>query len=101
MDELQRFLTLWREGLLLLFCWGTEAVGTTIITAAAESESNWGRLDPEVQPSCSEQGQLEQAAHSCVHLGSEHPQAWKHCSLSGQCVPVLNCPYRTQNRLFI
>lgn len=33
-------------------------MGTTIITIAAESESNWGRLDPEVQPSCSEQGHL-------------------------------------------
>lgn len=52
MDELQRFLTLWRGGLSLLFCWGTvacsqspERVGTTITTVAAESESSRGRLE--------------------------------------------------------
>lgn len=58
MDELQRFLTLSRGGLLLLFCWGTEAcsqkpeaVGTIIITVAAESETSWGRLEiPECNP---------------------------------------------------
>lgn len=50
--------TAWMSYWGFWFCWGTEAVGTTIITIAAESESNWGRLDPEVQPSCSEQGHL-------------------------------------------
>lgn len=71
----------------------TEAVCTTMITIAAESESNWGRLDPEVKPSCSEQGQLEQVAWSCVQLSLEHLQGWKHCSLSGQCVPVFSGSY--------
>lgn len=63
-------------------------MSATIIRVAAESESNWARLDPEVQPSCSEQGQLEKVAHCYVQLGFEHPQGWKHCSLFGQCVQL-------------
>jgi len=47
-----------------------------------------------VQPSCSEQRQLEQLVWSCVQLGSEHLKGWRHCSFSGQCVSVVSGPYR-------
>lgn len=41
-----------------------------------------------VQPSCSEQGQLQQVAQGCVQLGFEHLQRPRLLSLSGKPVPL-------------
>ena len=43
-----------------------------------------------VQPTCSQQGQLEQVVQDCVQLGFERLHRWRHHNLSEQRVPVFD-----------